>query len=126
MTKAIEIPLAMVLGSPVPNSVIIWKVSIIPTIVPKRPISGATIEISFISQLSFSIGGLSLSICSAILSSKVSVSAFGLSSAIFRTLPKGLSVLRAEAANCESTAARMPLKVTNLHINSPTPPRPST
>ena len=72
---------------------------IIPIMVPKRPIRGETIEISFISQLSFTMGGLSLRICSAILSSKVSVSAFGLSSATLSTLPRGLSVLSVEAAS---------------------------
>ena len=81
VTRATEIPLAIVLGSPVPNKVIIVKVSIIPIMVPNRPIKGATTETILRTQLRPSIVGLSFRICSAILSSKVSVSALNIDGA---------------------------------------------
>ena len=48
VTKACEIPPAISFGSPVPKSVIDWKVSIIPTTVPNKPKSGATAAKSLI------------------------------------------------------------------------------
>ena len=46
VTRASDIPPAIVFGSPVPNSVIAWKVFIIPMIVPKRPNKGEITEIN--------------------------------------------------------------------------------
>ena len=46
VTNAIEIEPAINFGSPVPNSVIAWKVRIIPVTVPSRPSRGATPEIN--------------------------------------------------------------------------------
>ena len=51
VTNASEIPFAIVLGSPVPNKVIAWKVFIIPVIVPNKPSNGATTEISLFQLL---------------------------------------------------------------------------
>ena len=42
VTRAWEIPPAIIFGSPVPNKVICWKVTIIPVTVPKSPAKGAT------------------------------------------------------------------------------------
>ena len=42
VTNACDIPPAINFGSPVPNRVSAWKVTIIPTTVPKSPSSGAT------------------------------------------------------------------------------------
>jgi len=42
VTRAWEIPPAICLGSPVPNNVIAWNVSIIPITVPRSPNKGAT------------------------------------------------------------------------------------
>ena len=44
--NAVEMPPAMVFGSPVPNRVMAWKVRIMPMTVPSRPSSGATTEIT--------------------------------------------------------------------------------
>ena len=44
--KAVEMPPAMVLGSPVPNRVMAWKVRIMPITVPSRPTKGATTDIT--------------------------------------------------------------------------------
>ena len=41
VTNACDIPPAMILGSPVPNKVICWKVTIIPVTVPNSPAKGA-------------------------------------------------------------------------------------
>ena len=45
------------LGSPVPNKVIAWKVSIIPITVPNKPNKGATAANSFIVLRFFSYKG---------------------------------------------------------------------
>ena len=47
VTSACEIPPAISLGSPVPNNVIDWNVSIIPTTVPSNPRRGATAANNF-------------------------------------------------------------------------------
>ena len=44
VTRATEIPEAMARTLPVPNTVMTSKVSIIPTTVPKSPMSGATAD----------------------------------------------------------------------------------
>ena len=48
VTSACDIPPAICFGSPVPNTVIAWNVSIIPITVPRRPRSGATAAKNFI------------------------------------------------------------------------------
>ena len=47
VTSACDIPPAMILGSPVPNKVICWKVTIIPVTVPNSPANGATTDMIF-------------------------------------------------------------------------------
>ena len=47
VTRACEIPPAIILGSPVPNKVICWNVTIIPVTVPSNPAKGATTDIIF-------------------------------------------------------------------------------
>ena len=42
VTSAWDIPPAICFGSPVPNSVIAWNVSIMPITVPSNPRRGAT------------------------------------------------------------------------------------
>ena len=76
------------------------KVSIIPMMVPKRPIKGATTETIFKTQFRPSIVGLSLSICSAIFNSKVSVLDVESSSAILSILPSALSSDRVDDSAC--------------------------
>ena len=49
VTRAWEIPPAIIFGSPVPNKVICWKVTIIPVTVPRSPAKGATTEIDNVS-----------------------------------------------------------------------------
>ena len=90
VTRASEIPFAMVLGSPVPNNVIAWKVFIIPVIVPNNPNSGATTEINLTSQIPVSIEDLSTKICSASFNSRVSTSDPLFCSATSKILDKGL------------------------------------
>ena len=48
VTRACEIPPAICFGSPVPNTVIAWNVSIIPITVPSNPSNGATAARNFI------------------------------------------------------------------------------
>src|SRR5690606_22130140 len=79
VTRACEIPDAITVGSPVPNSVIAWKVWIMPVTVPSRPSSGATTEITLMNRMPRCSLGTSFSIDSPSFSSRVSVSAFGLS-----------------------------------------------
>ena len=51
VTNASEIPPAIVLGSPVPNRVIAWKVFIIPIIVPNKPKRGEITAINLTTQM---------------------------------------------------------------------------
>ena len=90
VTNASEIPFAIVLGSPVPNKVIAWKVLIIPVIVPNKPSNGATTEISLTNQIPVSIEDLSTKICSASFNSKVSTSDPLFCSATSKILERGL------------------------------------
>ena len=53
--SAIEMPPAINFGSPVPKSVMDWKVSIIPMTVPRRPVKGATVARIFITGKPFDI-----------------------------------------------------------------------
>ena len=48
VTNAWDIPPAISFGSPVPNKVIAWNVSIIPITVPSNPNNGATVAINLI------------------------------------------------------------------------------
>ena len=57
VTNACEIPPAINLGSPVPNKVIAWKVSIIPITVPNNPNNGATAANSLMILRFFSNAG---------------------------------------------------------------------
>ena len=59
VTRASEIPFAIVFGSPVPNKVIAWKVLIIPVMVPNNPNKGATTEINLTNQIPVSIDAVS-------------------------------------------------------------------
>ena len=72
VTNAWDIPPAMSLGSPVPNNVIAWKVSIIPITVPRRPNNGATAARSLITLKFFSSGGVALANMSSSWDSKSS------------------------------------------------------
>ena len=53
VTRACDIPPAIIFGSPVPNNVICWKVIIIPVTVPNRPASGATTDTIFTKLIPF-------------------------------------------------------------------------
>ena len=90
VTRASEIPFAIVFGSPVPNKVMAWKVLIIPVIVPNNPNNGATTDINLTNQIPVSIDALSTKICSASLSSSVSTSEPLFCSATSKILDSGL------------------------------------
>ena len=70
LINALEIPLAIVFGSPAPNKVMAWNVSIIPITVPRRPVKGATTEMTWISVMLRVNFGVSPKIASPSLSSK--------------------------------------------------------
>src|SRR6056297_2173175 len=79
VTRACQMPPAISFGSPVPNSVIAWKVAIMPVTVPSSPSSGATAAMILIDPCQFSSFGTSLRMASSSLSSSVSVSTSRLS-----------------------------------------------
>src|SRR6056297_639896 len=80
VTSAWEIPPAISFGSPVPNSVIAWKVAIMPVTVPSRPSNGATAAMTLMAPCQVSSFGTSRRMASSSFSSSVSVSASVLSS----------------------------------------------
>src|SRR6056297_843995 len=90
VTRACEMPPAISFGSPVPNSVIAWNVTIMPVTVPSSPSSGATTEISFKNRMPRCSAGVSWRIASPSLSSSVSVSLRRCASPTLRILPSGL------------------------------------
>ena len=65
VTSACEIPLAINLGSPVPNKVIDWNVSIMPVTVPSKPNRGEITAKIFIVDKYFSNDGSSLVMASS-------------------------------------------------------------
>ena len=100
---------AMALGSPAPNSVIIWKVIIIPVTVPNRPNSGATMAIIFNRLRPDSMAGRSLRTASCSFSSSDSGSSPGFAFATASTRPNGLSrVDEAGFLSCDATFDDIP------------------
>ena len=71
VTNACEIPPAINFGSPVPNNVIAWKVTIMPVTVPRSPRRGATDYNNLIKLIPLSSEGNSFKIASSNFSSKV-------------------------------------------------------
>ena len=91
VTNACDIPPAISLGSPVPNKVIAWKVSIIPITVPNKPNRGATVAINLIAFTLISIVGVIDCIFSSKISSSESRDSFIFSLAVCKSDPKRLS-----------------------------------
>ncbi len=103
VTSACEIPPAISFGSPVPKSVIAWKVLIMPVTVPSSPISGATTEMILRNSRPRFSAGVSLKIASESFSSSVSVSADLFSSCTLSTRPSALSLLAVSLFSCAVT-----------------------
>ena len=90
VTRACEIPPAINLGSPVPNSVIAWNVSIIPITVPRSPNKGATVAINLIALTRISIPGVIDCIFSSSINSRESSDSLTFSLAVLSSNPNKL------------------------------------
>ena len=85
--KASEIPPESIRGSPVPKTVIMLKVFIIPVTVPSNPRRGAVAAVRAISGIQRSRAGLALNIFSYMISSRYSFFSWRFSTADFKTSP---------------------------------------
>ena len=124
--KAVEMPLAIVFGSPAPNSVMAWNVSIMPITVPSSPINGATTEITWMMLMLRVNAGISERIASPSLSDSVSVSTSRLSWYTLITRPRGLSSLGSPGApRCRFTLAPTMVSTTKRSMAMSTPMMPT-
>ena len=100
VTNAWDIPPAISFGSPVPNKVIAWNVSIIPITVPSNPNNGATVAINLIALTLISIVGVIDCIFSSRISSRESKDSFTFSLAVCSSDPKRLSWIISVLFSC--------------------------